>query len=109
MGSFDGVHQLHCRINLDHESLPANGYFGEERSRKSSLLLVVQIGFVVAFGVRNTRSAVMFNFASSFCYVAAHSYVAIYGFLKGQRNEPPEFSPLPPGIDPNDPGDFCEL
>ena len=61
-----------------------------------ALLLVVQIGFLVVFGVRSTRSAVMFNFASSFCYVIAHSYVAIYGFLKGQRNGIPEIAPLNP-------------
>ena len=29
----------------------------------------------------------MFNFASSFCYVIAHSYVAIHGFTKGARGE----------------------
>ncbi len=52
-----------------------------------ALLLVVQIGFTVIFGVRDTRSAVMFNFASSFCYLASHSYVAIYGFLRAQRNK----------------------
>jgi hypothetical protein len=51
-----------------------------------TLLFVVQIGFVAIFGVRNSRRAVMFNFASSFCYVIAHSYVAIYGFLGRERN-----------------------
>jgi O-antigen/teichoic acid export membrane protein len=63
-----------------------------------SLLLVVQVGFLVIFGVRNTRSAVMFNFASSFCYVIAHSYVAIYGFLKGGRSSEleSEISPILP-------------
>jgi O-antigen/teichoic acid export membrane protein len=59
-----------------------------------ALLLVVQVGFVVVFGVRSTRSAVMFNFASSFCYVIAHSYVAIYGFLRGERNGTPEIASL---------------
>ena len=52
-----------------------------------SLLAVVQIGFLLIFGVRSTRSAVLFNFASSFCYVIAHSYVAIHGFRKGVRGE----------------------
>ena len=52
-----------------------------------SLLIVVQIGFLLIFGVRSTRAAVMFNFASSFCYVVAHSYVAIIGFKKGARDE----------------------
>ena len=51
------------------------------------LLLVVQIGFVVVFGVSNTRSAVMFNFVSSFCYIAAHSYVAFHGFSKGNPDK----------------------
>ena len=52
-----------------------------------SLLAVVQIGYLVIFGVRSTKSAVLFNFASSFCYVIAHSYVAIHGFTKGARGE----------------------
>lgn len=60
-----------------------------------SLLIVVQIGFVVVFGVRDTRSAVMFNFASSFCYVIAHSYVAIYGFLKGEQSSALESETMP--------------
>ena len=52
-----------------------------------SLLAVVQIGFLLIVGVRSTKSAIMFNFASSFCYVIAHSYVAIHGFRKGTRGE----------------------
>jgi O-antigen/teichoic acid export membrane protein len=59
------------------------------------LLLVVQVGFVVVFGVRNARSAVMFNFASSFCYVIAHLYVAIYGFFKGERTSAKESEIMP--------------
>jgi O-antigen/teichoic acid export membrane protein len=51
------------------------------------ILAVVQIGFLTIFGVRSTRSAVFFNFASSFCYVIAHSYVAFHGFRKGARLE----------------------
>lgn len=47
-----------------------------------ALLIVIQLGFVVVFGVRTTRNAVMLNLASSFCYLIAHSYVAIHGFLK---------------------------
>jgi O-antigen/teichoic acid export membrane protein len=62
---------------------------------ETSLLLVVQVGFVVMFGVRNARAAVMFNFASSFCYVIAHLYVAIYGFLKGERTSAKEAEILP--------------
>ena len=52
-----------------------------------SLLATVQIGYLLIFGVRTTRAAVMFNLASSFCYVIAHSYVAIHGFTKGARGE----------------------
>jgi O-antigen/teichoic acid export membrane protein len=60
-----------------------------------SLLVVVQVGFLLIFGVRNTRSAVIFNFASSFCYVIAHLYVAIYGFLKGERSSARESEIMP--------------
>jgi len=49
------------------------------------LVLAVQIAFIVLVGVRSTQQAVLFTFASSFCYVATHGYVAIYGFLKGPR------------------------
>ncbi len=52
-----------------------------------SLLAVVQIGYLLIFGVRTTRAAVMFNLASSFCYVLAHSYVALHGFTRGARGE----------------------
>jgi hypothetical protein len=39
----------------------------------------------------------MFNFASSFCYVIAHTYVAVHGFLKGERNLSSEgYAPSPP-------------
>lgn len=46
------------------------------------LLAIMQIGFAVIFGVRTTRAAVMFNFATSFCYLFTHTYIAIYGFHK---------------------------
>jgi hypothetical protein len=61
-----------------------------------SLLAIVQIGFLLTFGVHNTRGAVMFNFASSFCYVIAHLYVAIYGFLKDERSstQEPDIPPI---------------
>jgi O-antigen/teichoic acid export membrane protein len=52
-----------------------------------SALAIVQLGFLIIFGVRTTRAAVFFNFASSFCYVFAHSYVAMYGFGNGRRKE----------------------
>jgi O-antigen/teichoic acid export membrane protein len=63
------------------------------------LLLVVQVGFVSIFGICTTRNAVMFNFACSFCYVIAHSYVAVHGFLKGEgtltSNAGPSGSSMP--------------
>jgi hypothetical protein len=61
-----------------------------------SLLAAVQIGYLLIFGVRTTRAAVMFNFASSFCYVVAHSYVAVLGFNKGARDE--AMDPVPSQI-----------
>jgi O-antigen/teichoic acid export membrane protein len=51
------------------------------------LLAFVQIGFVAIHGVHSTRDAVMFNFASSFCYLAAHSYIATHGFRRGAADE----------------------
>jgi O-antigen/teichoic acid export membrane protein len=49
------------------------------------LLLVLQITYVLCVGVRTTRQAVFLTFAMSFCYLIAHGYVSIYGFLKGPR------------------------
>ncbi|HEV2273270.1 MAG TPA: hypothetical protein VGR96_03850 [Acidobacteriaceae bacterium] len=43
------------------------------------LVFLVQISFLVFIGVRTTRDAVFFSFASSFCYFLAHGYIAIYG------------------------------
>ena len=47
------------------------------------LLLGVQIAFVAIIGVRTTQQAVFLSFVASFCYVIAHGYVSILGFLKG--------------------------
>ena len=49
------------------------------------LVLGVQIAFLALYGVRTTREAVFFNLAASFCYIVAHGYVAIVGFIKGRR------------------------
>lgn len=49
------------------------------------LLLGVQIGYILLFGVTTTRAAVFFTFASSWCYLATHFYVAIVGFWRGPR------------------------
>jgi len=50
-----------------------------------ALLLTVQITYLLLVGVHTTRQAVFFTFVSSFCYVVAHGYVGIVGFLKGSR------------------------
>lgn len=52
------------------------------------LLIVVQVAYILLVGLHTTRQAVLFTFASSFCYVAAHAYNGIYGFLKGPRLPP---------------------
>lgn len=44
-----------------------------------SLVFIIQIGFLVLIGVRTTSDAVFFNFASSFCYIITHGYIAFYG------------------------------
>ena len=49
------------------------------------LLLVTQTAFIAYVGVRTVREAVLFTFASSFCYLIAHGYVSVYGFIKGPR------------------------
>ena len=50
-----------------------------------SLILATEVIFVTVVGITNTRNAVMLGFACSFCYLAAHGYTAIYGFLYGPR------------------------
>lgn len=47
------------------------------------LLLVVQIAFLAFIGVHTTKQAVFFAVASSACYMIAHGYVSIRGFVKG--------------------------
>jgi O-antigen/teichoic acid export membrane protein len=49
------------------------------------LLVATQAAFVAFFGIRNTRQAVFLSLTASFCYIIAHAYGAIYGFLKGPR------------------------
>lgn len=49
------------------------------------LLLGVQIAYVILIGVRTTREAVMLSLVSSFCYLTAHSYVSVRGFLLKPR------------------------
>jgi O-antigen/teichoic acid export membrane protein len=51
------------------------------------LLIGVQMAFLLLVGVHNTRDAVLFNLASSVCYLLAHGYVSVYGFWKGPRVE----------------------
>jgi O-antigen/teichoic acid export membrane protein len=52
-----------------------------------ALVFLVQIGFLVLIGVRTTREAVFFNFASSFCYIITHGYIALYGHSRGPHLE----------------------
>lgn len=49
------------------------------------LLVGVQVSFIVVFGMHTTKEAVELSLASSFCYIVAHGYNGIYGFLKGSR------------------------
>ncbi|GAC1356067.1 MAG: hypothetical protein NVSMB3_01970 [Acidobacteriaceae bacterium] len=49
------------------------------------LLLATQTAFVAYVGVRTVREAVLFTFASSLCYLIAHGYVSVYGFVRGPR------------------------
>ena len=49
------------------------------------LLLAAQAAFLAVVGVRTVRDAVLFSFASSLCYLIAHTYVSVYGFLRGPR------------------------
>jgi hypothetical protein len=49
------------------------------------LLVATQTAFVAFLGIRNTRQAVFLSLTASFCYIVAHAYGAIYGFIKGPR------------------------
>jgi O-antigen/teichoic acid export membrane protein len=54
------------------------------------LVLAVQGVFLALVGVRTVHQAVMFTFACSFCYLAAHGYVTFYGLSRPNpaTNEP---------------------
>jgi O-antigen/teichoic acid export membrane protein len=49
------------------------------------LLVATQTAFVAILGIRNTRQGVFLSLTASICYVVAHLYGAVYGFLKGPR------------------------
>ena len=49
------------------------------------LLVAAQAGFVAFIGIRNTHQAVFLTLTASFCYIVAHVYGAVYGFLNGPR------------------------
>jgi O-antigen/teichoic acid export membrane protein len=49
------------------------------------LLVATQAAFVAFLGVQNTRQAVFLSLTASSCYIVAHVYGAIYGFIKGPR------------------------
>jgi hypothetical protein len=48
-------------------------------------LVITQTVFIAVVGVRNTRQAVFLTLTASLCYVIAHVYGLVYGFLKGPR------------------------
>lgn len=47
------------------------------------LLLTIQVAFLALVGVKTTQQAVDFALASSGCYLIAHGYVTVRGFVKG--------------------------
>lgn len=49
------------------------------------LLLILQTTYVICVGIRTTREAIFLTLCMSFCYLIAHGYVSVYGFLKGPR------------------------
>lgn len=51
-------------------------------------LLLVQFTFLAFIGVRTVHQAVLFAFASSFCYILSHGYVSLFGFFKGSPVAP---------------------
>jgi O-antigen/teichoic acid export membrane protein len=56
-------------------------------------MFTVDVCFVAFVGVRTTRQAILFTLASSVSAVCTHSYIGIYGFLKGDGSSfesPPE-------------------
>jgi O-antigen/teichoic acid export membrane protein len=63
-------------------------------------MLSVDICFVALIGVRTTRQAILFTVASSASAVCTHSYIGIYGFLRGDRkaidNPPESLEPISP-------------
>ena len=60
------------------------------------LLLVLQTAYVICVGIKTAREAVFLTFAMSFCYLIAHGYVSVYGFVKGPRiiKDTPSISPV---------------
>jgi O-antigen/teichoic acid export membrane protein len=53
-----------------------------------SLVIATQVAFLMLVGIRTTREAVMLGLASSVCYVVAHGYVSVVGFVRGVRSNP---------------------
>jgi O-antigen/teichoic acid export membrane protein len=56
-------------------------------------MFTVDVCFVAFVGVRTTRQAILFTLASSVSAVCTHSYIGVYGFLKGDGSSfesPPE-------------------
>ena len=57
-------------------------------------MLLVDVCFVIFWGVRDTRHAIFFTLASSISAVCTHTYIGVYGFLKGERSMPENSSSL---------------
>ncbi len=57
-------------------------------------MLSVDICFVVLVGVRDTKQAILFTLASSVSAVCTHSYIAVYGFFKGESISSEVAAPL---------------
>jgi len=57
-------------------------------------MLLVDVCFVIFLGVRDTRHAIFFTLASSISAVCTHTYIGVYGFLKGERSMPENSSSL---------------
>jgi O-antigen/teichoic acid export membrane protein len=49
-------------------------------------MLTMDVCFVVFIGVRTTQQAILFTLASSVSALCTHSYIGVYGFLKGDRD-----------------------
>jgi O-antigen/teichoic acid export membrane protein len=90
LGSVMGVYVLSCCLNVVSSLMwvmnrARKWVFWSGSILEVALLVGVQITYLITVGVKDTQEAVFFNLASSFCYLIAHGYSTIYGFIKGPR------------------------